>query len=162
MTLAKLKESFKDGAYRMFKVFQFGAKTAAECSPYGYDSNPNIEDLDAVFSETSARVESVILGFIQKNRFANKGETRLFSEDENGKTVSFVWLKNNGDLELNGKTDNLVKFNPLNNSTNNFSSEINSELVKIQAAITSLGGSYAMSNVSFDISESKADTLKTK
>ena len=59
MTLAKLKESFKDGAYRMFKVFQFGAKTAAECSPYGYDSNPNLEDLDAIFSETQAEEEQL-------------------------------------------------------------------------------------------------------
>lgn len=162
VTLSKVKEVFKDGAFRMFKVFQFGAKTVAECSPYGFDSNPLLNDMDAVFAETSVSGEPIIIGFIQKNRFAGVGEVRLYSEDENGKTQAFMWLRNNGNLELNGRTDNLVKFKPLNVASIKLSSDINTELIKISAALSSLGGVYTISPIDMDISASKTETITTK
>ena len=40
ISISKISNSFKQGKYRLFKVFQFGAKTADECSPFGFDGNP--------------------------------------------------------------------------------------------------------------------------
>ena len=163
LTISNLKESFKEGAFRTFKVFQFGAKTASEVSPYGVDSNPRIgNDLDAIFSETSAGGETVILGFIQENRFAEEGEIRLFSENEDGITSAYVWLTKDGNVNINGRTDNLVKFKAFAAANLKLQQDLNIEFTKIQTALSAIGGAYLKTDIQIDVSGAKAENITTK
>ena len=55
-----------------------------------------------------------------------------------------------------------VRYEPLNTGLGNQNTLINAELLKIQAAISTLGGTYVRSNVTIDITTSKSDTVKIK
>lgn len=157
---SKFSDSVIDGGKRLLKVLQFGAKSADECLPFGVDSNP-IKNMTAIYAETSNDSESVIIGYINENQLAQSGETRLFSVDSNGALKSYVWLKNNGDIELNGNNYSSVRFEPLNVGLNSEKDLINAELVKIATAINAIvPGSYTPLPITLDISNAKNDTVK--
>ncbi len=159
LTYAILKSSVIEQGKRILKVLQFGAKTANESMPFGYDGNP-IADMTAIYANTSNNSETVIIGYINKNQIAGVGETRLFSLDSNGALKSFVWLKNDGDLQLNGDEYTSVRFAPLNTGLQNQNTLINAELTKIQIAITALGGAYTPAMVSTNIDNSESQKVK--
>lgn len=160
ITLCKVNETFISGKFRILKVQQFGAKTANECSPFGEDSNP-LKNMTAIFAKTSEAGSSVIIGYINENQLANLGEKRIFSLKETGELSSYIWLKNDKTIEINGNNDNLVRFLPLNKALFNLDSNINAELSKISAAIASLGGTYVNSVVKTDINDAKIEEIKT-
>lgn len=161
ISISKISNSFKQGKYRLFKVFQFGAKTADECSPFGFDGNP-LEDMDAIFAETSSGGEPVIIGYIQTQRLANLGESRLFSLKEDGTLSTYIWLRNNNIIEFGGNDENLVKFSKLQEELTKLQNDINGELVKIASGITTAGGSYVPAQIQIDINESKTELIKIK
>lgn len=98
--------------------------TAEEISPYGIDSNP-IDGMVAVYARTEADGDEVFIGYINKNRLADIGEVRLFSTDSSGTLKAYVWLKNNGTLELLGNTDNAVRYSKLELAFNQLKSDFN-------------------------------------
>jgi len=161
VTYGKYKSSILENGKRILKFLGIGgsASTASESMPFGIDSNP-IADMIAIHSTTSNNAESVIIGYINKNQIAEVGESRLYSLDANGALKAFVYCKNDGILLLNGDTYSGVRYEPLNTGLGNQNTLINAELIKIQTAITSLGGAYA--NVSIDITTSKSDMVKIK
>jgi hypothetical protein len=161
ITYAKFKESSITAGKRVIKFLEFGVKTADECTPFGIDSNP-IADMVAIHANTSNNSESVIIGYINKNQLAGAGETRLFSVDANSALKSYVWLKNDGKLQLNGNDYTAVRFTPLKTGLTNQDALINAELIKIQTAITSLGGVYVPSNVITNIDNSESQDVKLK
>lgn len=57
--------------------------------------------------------------------------------------------------------DNLVKYVPLSTALGNYNTAVNGELTKIQAAISALGGAYALQPLTLDVSGAKVDNLKT-
>lgn len=160
ISISKINSSLIEKGYRVFKVLQFGAKTADECAPFGEDSNP-LKDMTAVFAETSSGGEPVIIGYFNKNQLAEIGEKRMYSLKQDGSVSSFIWLKNDGTIQLNGTNDNAVRFKPLKNALTQTDTSINTELSKIALAISSLGGSYTPGQVQTDISGAKIDDLKT-
>jgi len=160
-TLAKISESYIEKGKRILKFLQFGAKTSNESMPFGYDGNP-LKDTIAIHSSTSANGENVITGYINENQLASIGEVRLYSLSENKELKAFLWLKKDGTIELNGNDYSLTKFEPLEKSIKKLDTDINLELTKIAAAISLLGGAYAIKSISTDISESKAKNIKTE
>jgi len=159
ITLAKIDSVIKESGKRILKVLQFGAKTASESAPFGIDSAP-LKGMTAVYGNTSNNGDTVILGYIQKNQLAEPGETRFFSLDADGNLKSFIWLKNDGDIQLNGDDYSSVRFQPLQSGINTKDSLINAELAKIATAISSLGGTYVPGSISTDISQSESETVK--
>lgn len=159
ITFSKFFEATIEQGKRILKVNQYGVKTADESAPFGVDSNP-IKGMTAIYADTSNDSESVIIGYINENQIAQKGETRIFSLDENGNLKAFVWCKNNGEIHLNGNTSTAVKFEELKTAINNSDNLLNAELTKIQTAITALGGTYVKSNVTTNIDPSKSDKVK--
>lgn len=160
----KIYNSILKNGTRFIKVLRFGksdVQTPREIAPFGVDSSP-IKDMVAIYSETSERGKSVIVGYINPKQVAQPGETRLFSLNFLGEEAATVYLTKNGNIELNGNSDNLVKFTPLNNSVNGFTSQLQTELLAISTAIATLGGTYVPSTLNFNITASKADTVKTK
>lgn len=181
ITFSKFKEAFLEAGKRILKVQQFGTKTATEVAPFGVDANP-LKDMTAIFAETSNISESVIIGYINKNQLAKKGELRLYSLDDNNSVKSFIWLKNDGTLELdadninvnaellkleansiqlNGATFSNVRYEPLELGIVAKDALINAELVKIATVLNSLiPGSYVVSPVSTNIISAKSDNVK--
>lgn len=159
ITLSTFKSAVIEGGQRVLKVLQFGAKTADECAPFGDDSSP-VPNMTAIYADTSEAGEQVIIGYINSNQLAKTGEKRLYSLKEDGSVSFYLWLKNDGNLEVGGDNDNLVRFKPLKQGIDKSDALINAELVKISAAIVGLGGSYAPSDISTDILNSKINEIK--
>lgn len=158
-----LSSAFDELQRRIPKFKRFGnadVQTSFEASPYGIDSNP-IKGMVAVYSETSEKGKTVLVGYINKDQLAGPGETRLFSTDDAGVLKTYCWLKNDGTIELGGSVDNLVRFIPLQTAINSLQTQLNAELTKIQIAISALGGTYAIEPIEVDISESKIEEIKT-
>lgn len=161
ITFSKLDSVILQAGKRVLKVLQFGPKTASESLPFGIDSSP-IKGMTAIYGNTSNNGDTVILGYIQKNQLAGEGETRLFSVDSSGSLKSFVWLKNNGTIELNGDQYTAVRYDALNQGLQNQINLLNAELIKVQTGLIAVGGAYARVNVTLDISQSESNTVKIK
>lgn len=160
-TLSIFKEATIEKGKRILKVFQYGAKTADECAPFGIDANP-IKDMKAVYLETSNDSESVIVGYLNDKQIAASGEVRLYSLDSQSTEKTYIWLKNNGNLELNGNQYTSVRFEPLKIELQNKISLLNAELLKVQAALAALGGVYVNVPITLDLSQSESLTVKLK
>ena len=141
---------------RMIKVDQFGAKEPYECSPYGFDSNP-VKDMTAIYADTSENGEPIIIGYVNENQLADVGELRLYNSNK-----GYIWLKKDDTIELNGNSRTIVAFINLKTELENTIVKVNAELVKIQTAITALGGAYAKTDVNIDISSSEVKDVKVK
>lgn len=159
ITLAKIASSIINSGKRIFKVREYGVKTAFESMPFGEDSNP-LKDMTALYVQTGANNEQFIIGYINTKQLAEVGEKRLFSLKTDGTDSAFIWLKNNETIELNGNTDNLVRFAKLELALQQLDQAINGELVKIQTGITGVGGAYVPAVIQTDISQSKINDLK--
>lgn len=144
---------------RIIKVLQYGAKTALQAAPFGDDSNP-IKEMTAIFANTETNDEPVIIGYVNENQLAAEGEKRAFSLKPDGTVSFYTWLKNDGTFEIGGNTDNLIRFNLLNNGLQQEVLAMNVEFAKISAAMTALGGSYVMQPVNLDITPSKIEEIK--
>ena len=159
ITISIIKDFIIQEGYRIFKVMQYGPKTVDECSPFGDDSNP-LKDMDAVFCETEVGGEPIIIGYIQKQRLAEPGEKRIYSLDEDGELSNYIWLKKDKIIEIGGSDDNLVAYKNLNQGLQDYNQKVLAELGKVSAAISALGGSYAVGQLEIDIEKSKTDELK--
>lgn len=164
MNLVKVISTSVDSAMRrIVKVLRMGksdVQTPFDVSSYGIDSHP-IKDMIAIYDITSSG-ETVVVGYINKNKKAELGELRLFSTDANGSEKFFVWLKNNGTLQLGGTVDNIVRYIPLDAGLQKEAVLINNELAKIAAALNALiPGIYTHTPISVDISQSKINEIKT-
>lgn len=161
ISLSKLKSSTIEQGKRILKVLQFGAKTAKESYPFGFDSVPPA-DWTAIYAETTNKDESVIIGYINRNQLASIGEARVYALGSNKEVTAFVWARSGGDLYLNGSTFSAVRFSPLDSALQTQKTAVNAELIKIQAAISALGGSYVISPINVNINPSESPTVKLK
>jgi len=170
ITLSKYFSSLIDTTgRRLLKVLGlYGAATADNCAPFGDDSCP-VKGMDAIYSTTGSDELPIVIGYINFNQVAAAGEKRLFSlkrvDNEDG-SVTYVesfytWHKNDGTYELGGNVDNSVRYSPLNSALVSQKNDINNELTKIQAALSSLGGTYARAPIAIDISDAKIEEIKT-
>lgn len=161
ITLSKIKSVSIEAKQRILKVFQYGPKTANECGPFGLDSSP-LENYTAIYAETSNVGESLIIGYIQKTQLAKQGEIRLFSLDSNGILKAEIFCKANGTILLNGGGFSSVRYENINNELQQLKNDINTELLKVQTAINTLGGTYANAPLNLDLTTAKSDTIKIK
>jgi hypothetical protein len=148
---------------RLVKFLRFGksdVQTSIEANPYGLDSNP-IKDMVAVYSETSGKGETVIVGYLNKNLKAGVGEFRTFSTDANGNEKFYIWQKNDGNCEFGGTVDNMVRYQKLSDAMLQFQNKLIVQLNLISTGIAAGGGSYVVGDVSIDISQSKINEIKT-
>jgi len=158
-TITKVDTTQIEEGFRTVKVEQYGAKTADIIQPFGDDSNP-IRNMIAVFTETDTDGNPIVIGYFNKDVAAAEGEKRLYSVDSNGSQKAFMWLKNDGKLQLNGTGDNAVRFTPLEAELMSMIQKMNIELTKIQAGISSAGGSYVKTDINADFSKSKVDNVE--
>lgn len=147
----------------MVKVRRYGKNDVVnpkQIAAYGIDSNP-VKDMVALYAKTSTNGKHVIIGYLNKNLKAQPGELRLFSTDQEGSEKGYLWLKNNGQMELMGSAHNIVRYNPLDQGLQSFKAELMEELAKIATGISTGGGTYTPGNLNIDISNSKVNEVKT-
>jgi hypothetical protein len=157
---------------RVVKILKQGksdVQTAFDISSFGIDGNPT-KDLIAVYADTNENGKPVIIGYINKNKKAGIGELRFFSTDENGEEKFYVWLKNNGVIEIGGNTNYAVKFNELKVEFNKLKASHNDLLteykththtgVTVGSGVTGTTVSTQSPNDS-DIENAKQDKIKT-
>lgn len=87
-------------------------QTTEQITPFGVDSNP-LKDMVAIYSPTKTKGGNVIIGYINRNQLADIGENRIFSEDSSGDLSTFIWLKNDGTMQIGGDSDNMVRYSTL-------------------------------------------------
>lgn len=161
ITLAKIRSALIESGKRILKVEQYGVKSVKQASSFGDDGNP-IENMTAIYADTSENGEPVIIGFINENQLAQVGEKRIFSLDGSGNLSTYIWLRNNGNIELGGTDHKAVRYAPLNTGVQQQRLSINTELAKISAAIGLLGGSYVVTPVAVDISGAEVPDVLIK
>lgn len=109
------------------KFLRFGKSDVQECieaSSYGVDSNP-IKDMIAIYAPTQESGKNYVIGYLNTNRLAEIGENRLFSTDENGELKAWIWLKNDGKVQILGDTDNMVRYSKLEEAFNQLKADHN-------------------------------------
>lgn len=128
MNVVKIISTSFDTLNRLkVKFLRFGKSDVQECiesSPYGIDSNP-IEDMVAIYAPTEQSGNNYVIGYLNKNRLAEIGENRLFSTDANGNLQAWIWLKNNGKIQVLGDSDNFVRYSKLEQAFNDLKASHN-------------------------------------
>lgn len=148
---------------RIVKILRFGlsdVQTTYEAMPFGLDSCA-LKDMVAVYSETGEKGKTVIIGYLNKNQIATKGEFRTYSLKSDGSVSFYIHQKDDETCEIGGNADNLVRYSPLNTEMLGLASSINAELVKIAAGLSGVGGVYTPLTISIDVSAAKIDEIKT-
>lgn len=161
--LTTVIKSFIEKGRQIVKVLRYGehdVQEAEQVAPFGIDSAP-VKGMVAVFAETSVSGEPIVVGYMNEDALAQMGETRLFATNADGKLKTFIWLHNDGTMELGGKVDNAVRYMPLNQGLQNYNALIGTELAKIATAIGTLGGAYVVAPPTIDVSASKIIEIKT-
>lgn len=151
---------------RIVKVLRFGlndVQTNYSIAPYGDDSNP-IAGMIALYSKTSSKKDTVIIGYINKNQLAQVGEKRLFSTDKDGNEKFFVWLKNDGTMQIGGDSNYAVKFNELKAEFNKLQNDFNNHLTEYDshthAGVTVGSGATSITTPSTYTNSSNIDNAK--
>lgn len=147
----------------IIKVLGLGSKdvqTVYNIAPFGVDSNPS-KNYRGIWARTENAEDRILLGILFERVLSQAGELRLYAENSSGSEVFSLHLKNNGTAEIGGNVDNAVRFQKLDDGIKSMVSDLNTELGKIQSAITGLGGTYAKSDVALDISAAKINNIKT-
>ncbi len=137
---------------RVVKFYAFSkddVRDVKQASPFGIDSNP-LPGTIAVYATTRALGKGVVVGYINQKMLAALGETRLYSVDADGNAVTYLWLKNDGTIEIGGNTNHMVRYEELQAGWNQM-------LIDLNAARTALG----LLPSTADISGSKIDNIKT-
>ena len=162
ITFSKMKSSTIEQGKRILKVLQFGAKTAKESYPFGFDSSP-LENWTAIYAETTNKGEAVIIGYINKNQIAELGGSRMYSLDSTGNLKAYAYARASGILELNGNQYTSVRYENLLQAINSQNALINAELVKIATGLNAIvPGSYIHAPVSTNLTSSQSPTVKIK
>jgi len=157
---------------RLIKVLRLGKSDVVEpfeVSPFGIDSNP-LKDMKAIYMETQQKGVNVIVGYMNKNQLADVGETRLFSTDANGSLKTYIWLHNDGTMEIGGKNNHIAQYEGLATAFNQLKSDFNDLVSKFNAhvhsGVTTGAGTSAVpttsgSSSNADITPAKIETIKT-
>ncbi len=158
---------------RVIKVLRYGlsdVQTPIQSTPYGDDSNP-VKDMVAIYGKTTDSGKPVIIGYINKDNMADVGEKRIFSTDANGDLKTYVWLKNDGIMELGGDTDFMVRFSELKKVVDELQSDIGSLksafttwiVVPMDggAALKAVSGTWAGTPLTENIDLAKIAEIKT-
>jgi len=135
-------------------------------APFGFDS-VGVQNMQCVFSDTSNNRYPIIVGWLNTSVVAQEGESRMYATNSGGSVVGYVYLKNNGELNLLGDSNWAVKYTELATQFNELKGKFN-DLVTAYNVHThplSTGTSSATltqaTQSTADITQSKNERIKT-
>lgn len=127
MYLIKVISNAIESGFRKIKVRRLGSgdiQTPRQAAPFGIDSAPRA-GMVAVYSETGKRGKPVIVGYLNKSLLAQDGETRFYSVKANGDLSTFIWLNDDGTMQIGGSEKNMVRFQELETGFNQLKTDLN-------------------------------------
>lgn len=147
---------------------QGDVRTPIEASPFGVDSNPT-EGKIAIYAQSPQKGKYYIIGYLNTDRKALVGETRLFSTSASGDLEMYLWLRNNGFMEIGGDQNHMTRyegletaFNQLKANFNTFVSVYNAHTHIVTSPGNPTGPAVAQgATSSADISNAKITEIKT-
>lgn len=93
-------------------------------APFGFDS-VGVQNMQCVFADTSNNRYPIIVGWLNTSVVAQEGESRMYATNSGGSVVGYVYLKNNGELNLLGDSNWAVKYTELATQFNELQSKFN-------------------------------------
>lgn len=158
------------GGRILAKFFRYGksdVQDVPQALPHGIDSNP-VEGMVGLYVKTEEKGKGVLVGYVQESVLSS-GETRVYSTNSNGDEQANAIFKNNGDLELNGNTKNMVRFQDLETGFNQLRGDLNNLISVFNTHVHAGAGTPPTPVPSVipvlpsgaDISASKIDNIKT-
>lgn len=172
MNIVKVLDNLIESGRRIIKVLRNGTgdvRKPYESMPFGLDSSP-IDGVKGVYSTTATNGQQVVIGYINTNQKASKGEFRTFAVDSNGDEVAYTWIKSDGTLELLSDVDNAVRYSELETAFNQLKSDFNTFVTTVynthtHTGVTPGGGSSGTtattgSSSNADITPSKIEEIK--
>lgn len=153
-----------------------GIYQAEEYSPFGTDSRPP-KGMTAIYIKTQRDGDEAIIGYLHKDRLSQVGEHRIFSTDENLEMQTYVWLKNDGTMEIGGNTKHMVRYEELKTEFDKLKQDFNSLVTKYNSHVHPIINGFPLASppgvvtsgptpttatpTTADISGSKIDEIKT-
>lgn len=169
MNFVKTISSVSTKGRRIVKFLRYGLKdvqTSYEAMPYGIDSSP-IKDMIALYGPTAQDGKTVIIGYINVNQIAKPGEFRTFATDANGVQKFYTHMKDDGTMEVGGKTKHMTRYEGLETAFNDFKSDMNAFITKYNAHTHAAPGGATgpptptASPTAADITGAKINEIKT-
>jgi hypothetical protein len=120
-------------------------RTPKELSSYGIDSNP-IAGKRAGYAKTGVDGKYYILGYLNTDRKAEPGESRMFSTDDEGGFKFNVWVRKNGevligDSDVPDDYDNfLTKYNEMKEAFDELVEDHNNLVNLVNSLIANFNG----------------------
>lgn len=162
ITLTKVRDSFVEKGRMIIKsLSMMGATTAKQVTPFGIDSNP-LNNLTAIYADTTNVGEALILGYINKDYITEQGEIRIYSVGADLAVKAYVHAKKDGILELNGDDFSSIRYENFKTKIDLLQQDINAQLGLISTSILGVGGVYTPANLNVDFTNAKSETVKIK
>ena len=127
MNIVKVISTSLKDAKRKIKFYLYGrddVRERLEISPFGIDSNPP-NGLSAAYSSTSTGGQGIVLGYVNANQKADVGEIRLYSLDGNNVEANYIYVKNDGNIEIGGNADNMIRFSEMQSAFDELRDDLN-------------------------------------
>lgn len=168
-----ISTAFDSVKRRIVKVRRRGKddiQTAKEYSPFGVDSNAPA-GMRAIFAETGVKGKTALIGYLNLDKLAEVGETRLYSIKSDKTLSTFIWLKDDGTMQIGGDDDNMVRFSELKTGFDQLRGDFNTFITAFNTHVhatapagpvsppTGVGLPASQSSASID--DSKIDEIKT-
>lgn len=174
IAIGKIISAAIEAGKRELKLGLYGAgdtRTALECAPYGFDSNP-VKDMLAIYGETDSNGRRIIVGYINKNQAAGVGESRMYSTNSSGAVQIALFLRSDGTMEVGGDANHVAQYEGLETAFNDLKSKVNDLITKFNShthvlTLSAGTGSAAPTTPSetpstADITGAKLDNIKTQ
>ncbi len=105
-------------------------KSPRQILPSGMDSVPIEGDQGTMIVIAQSQGKGVQIG-VYPDPQAESGEVRFYSRDDNGAQQAFLWIKKDGNIEINGDADFAVAFNDLKSGFDTLKGDVNTFITTI-------------------------------
>lgn len=175
MILSKIISTAIEKGRLIIKILGLGnndIQTVYNISTFGIDSRP-IKNMRGIYSNTKIKGKNILIGVIFDNITTDEGETKIYSLDSNGSEQFYILLKNDGNCEIGGSSDNLSRHSILESQIHKLRDDFNNlvtafnQHVHPTAALGSpsipnpIPNKIPVSNSNIDITNAKIDNIKT-
>lgn len=111
-----------------------GTYEAEEYSSFGTDSRPP-KDMTAIYIKTERDGDECIIGYLNKDRLAEIGDYRIFSTDDSAVLKTYIWLHNDGTIDIGGNAKHMARFEELKTGFDQLKQDFNTLVTKYNSHI---------------------------
>ena len=105
-------------------------KSSRQVLPPGMDSVPIEGDQGIIIMIDQTEGKTVAIG-VYPDPQAESGEVRFYSRNDSGVEQSFLWIKKDGTIEINGSAESAVAFAALKSGFDTLKSDFNTFLLHV-------------------------------